>query len=165
MLHNLSLIPVRSYSRHLDRRRLAAWKFRLLLRFYGTRSTAEDGVGIVNSVTRGLRGLGEGGHDSKLPTAFRNAAGSLWHTLRTRFTKGWMPRVEEAALFEGWDAIYREIRRQRLAAGVSAPAPRDTRELHRRNIVVALRRDHQTPRTVSWPGSSSKAAAAPVSIG
>ena len=160
MLHNLSLIPVRSYSEHLGRLQLAAWKFRLLLRFYGTKGRAESGVGIANSFQRGLRGLRGGAHDSKLPTAFRNAATSTWHTLRTQFKKGWMPRREEASLFDDWDSIYRRVRRERIAAGVSTPAPADTTKLHQRNVVSVLRQDHETPRTLSFDRATAVPAVA-----
>jgi radical SAM superfamily enzyme YgiQ (UPF0313 family) len=151
MLHNLSLIPVRSYSEHLGRLELAAWKLRLLLRFYATKGRAESGVGIANSVRRGLRGLRGGGHDSKLPTAFRNAASSTWHTLRTQFVPGWVSRREEARLFADWDDIYRSVRRERIAAGVSEVSPADTTKLHERNVVTRLRRDQETGHTLVLP--------------
>lgn len=149
MLHNLSLIPVRSYSEHLSRPQLMFWKLRLFLKFYAGKREAARGLGIVSSLKRGLRGLGSGGHDSKLPTAFRNAARSIWDTARTRFKPGWIPRADERRLFEGWDALYRSIRERQLADGLSTVAPSDTRELHKTNVAVALKREHETPRVLS----------------
>jgi hypothetical protein len=120
------------------------WKFRLFLRFYsGKRGTKESG-GLADNVKRGLSGLRGGQHDSKLQTAFRNAFRSALDTLRTQFKPGWISRREERELFANWDAVYREIRRQRLALGVSVPMPADTTELHKTNVIAGLRADHET---------------------
>lgn len=148
MIHNLSLVPVKSYCADLSRADLARWKLRLFLRFYGSKRAAGPRPGLAASVRRALSGLGAGGHDSKLQTAFRNAVASGLDTLRTRLRPGWMPAPEERAMFARWDAIFAHIRREKRAAGVSVSAPADTTELHKGNVVVALRREHETPRRI-----------------
>jgi radical SAM superfamily enzyme YgiQ (UPF0313 family) len=157
MLHNLSLVPVESFSDHLSRRQLLQWKFRMFLRFYNGKRGARSGIGLIAQLRRGLSGLGSGGHDSKLQTAFRNAVHGTWDTIRVQFKKGWLPRRDEAGMFESWNAIYQEVRRGKIAQGVSVTAPADTTELHKQNVVVALRREHEQPRTLPVPALSEPA--------
>jgi hypothetical protein len=61
--------------------------------------------------------------------------------------QSWIPRAEELRLFEDWDAIFREIRRDQVARGAIGEHPADTRDLHRRNVIPVLRQNHQTARS------------------
>jgi radical SAM superfamily enzyme YgiQ (UPF0313 family) len=148
MIHNLSLVPVHSYCARSSRLDLVRWKLRLFLRFYGSRRAVGRRPGLGTSVRRALSGLRQGGHDSKLQTAFRNAMTSGLDTARTRFKKRWMPLDEERRMFASWDAIFRDIRRAKRDAGISLPAPEDTTRLHTGNVQAALRREHDVPRRI-----------------
>lgn len=148
MLHNLSLVPVRSYSDHLSRTQLLYWKFRLFLRFYNGKRGAQSGIGLIGSLRRGLGGFRAGKHDTKLQTAFRNAATSTWDTVRVQFKKGWLPRHREHEMFADWSSIYAEIRRLKIREGVSVTPHTDTTELHKHNVLVALKREHGRARTL-----------------
>jgi radical SAM superfamily enzyme YgiQ (UPF0313 family) len=139
-----------SYCDGLDRTDLTIWKFRLLWRFYSQKHRRATAGGFATSLRRGLSGLaGSGGHESKLQTAFRVGVNSGIETIRTKLKPGWMSRAEERRLFEGWDEIFREVRRRNLEGGADQPYPTDTRELHRSNVISALRRAHETRRAIA----------------
>ncbi len=146
MIHSLALVPVKSYCENVSRTDLMRWKFRIFSKFYFGRSP--DGSGVVGTLRRTFAGFAAGGQDSKLPFAIRNAMMSGWDTLRTRFARAWMPRAEEERLFEGWDEIYRTIHASKRQAGVTTAPPADTTQLHLRNVLGTLRREHGEARTV-----------------
>ena len=70
-------------------------------------------------------------------------------TVRVRFGPRYMNRVEERAMFASWDGIYRRVREQNLAGGVASLAPANTTELHRRNVISALTKEHATAHSVT----------------
>lgn len=151
ILDSLAIWPSQTYADALSSGDLFRWKSRLYRRFYGAKKKRADRKGLAASVKRALSGFKKGGHRSKLQTVFRNAATTAMDTTRTRFKRGWMPRREEHALFADWDAIYRGIRAGKLARGLAVRAIADTSRLHENNVVAALRRDHETPRTFEAP--------------
>jgi anaerobic magnesium-protoporphyrin IX monomethyl ester cyclase len=146
ILHNLSLVPAQSYCDELNRLQLMWWKLRLMLRFYRMKGRVGKGPGLVVSVRRAISGLRFGEHNTRLQTAFRNGVISAWDTVRTQFRPGWMSRGDERRMFEGWNAIYQVVREQRRTQGVASLCRSDSGQLHRGNVVPALRMDHETPR-------------------
>jgi anaerobic magnesium-protoporphyrin IX monomethyl ester cyclase len=164
ILSSTSLWATSTYS-GLSRTRLTWWKFRLLRRFYGQQRKLVGSSGLVATAAQALRSLrDEGGDETKLQSAFRNGMTSLWDTLRTRHTKGWMPRRQERRFFDGWDAIYRDIRARNLACGAAVEAPADTALLHERNVTKLLKETHGTRRRIPLTVAPTPAAApAPVS--
>ncbi len=136
-------MATQSYCDHLGRLDLTWWKLRLLTRFYSRKSLHAAAGGFLASLRRGLSGLrGDAAHASKLQTAFRVAARSAVETLRTKMRPGWMSRADERRLFEGWDGIFRELRRRNFELGVETASPADTRELHRTNVMTRLAKTH-----------------------
>jgi hypothetical protein len=125
-------------------------KLRLFLRFYGAkRRFGAKSATMSASVERAFSGFGEGEHNSKLQTAFRNGVTSALDCLKVRFKPAWMSARDERALFESWDSVYRRIRSQKAAQGVYAEAPADTAQLHLNNVIPLVRQDHETSRTFS----------------
>jgi hypothetical protein len=57
-----------------------------------------------------------------------------------------MSRRAERHAFDGWDAIYREIRARNLASGAAVESPADTTELHAHNVTKLLKSTHGTRR-------------------
>ena len=147
MLQQSALAPSQSYCDRLNRAQLSLWKVRLMLTFYRRKGRASQGAGLTTSLKRAVHGLGGGAHNTKLETAFRHGVFSAWNTVKTACAPGWMPMAEERRMFESWDAIYRSIRERKRAAGALAAIPTDTTELYQRNVVTALRQDHETNRT------------------
>jgi radical SAM superfamily enzyme YgiQ (UPF0313 family) len=148
ILASTSLWATSTYS-GLSRPRLTWWKFRLLRHFYGQRRALVGSSGLAATARQALRSLrGEGGDDTKLQSAFRNGMTSLWDTLRIQPRRGWMPRRRERRFFDGWDAIYRDIRARNLACGAAVAAPADTAELHQRNVTKLLKESHGTRRRI-----------------
>ncbi len=136
ILQGTTLWPSRSYCPALGRARLTWWSLRMYARFSLGRAR----------VTRSTTAAGEAapptplGTWAKLPAALRFAARSAWDSLAVRLRPGWCSRREERALFAGWDALFRDIRRQQLASGLVERAPADLGELARRNVTTAVRR-------------------------
>ncbi len=149
ILHNLALVPAQSYCDSLSRVELMRWKVRFMVRFYRGKGRSGQGPGLLTSMRRAMTGLRDGEHSTKLQTAFRNGVVSAWDTVKTQFGRGWRPRGAERRMFEEWDAVYREIRKKKLAEGIEPVAPVDTRELYRRNVVPTLRQDHERARKSS----------------
>jgi len=148
ILHSLTLWPSQSFCDHLGVARMAWLKLRLLLAFYAAGRSAQaeqrrGGLPLLAAIVRAIRGVRLGKHASKLETVFRNAVTSLWDTVRVQLRPGWMSRSQERALFRDWDGIYREIRDVKRAAGELPASPLDMRQLHRGNVVHALRREHE----------------------
>jgi len=144
ILQGTTLWPSRSYCPTLGRARLTWWSLRLYARFFLRRARAARGL-----ATPGGPAPTPLGTWAKLPAALRFAARSAWDSLAVRLRPGWCPRREERALFGGWDALYREIRRQQLASGLVERAPADLRELAPRNVMTAVRRAQGTAREVA----------------
>ena len=59
-----------------------------------------------------------------------------------------MSRRAERHVFDGWDAIYREIRARNLESGAAVESPADTTELHARNVTKILKSTHGTRRRI-----------------
>ncbi|HQW19302.1 MAG TPA: radical SAM protein [Rhodocyclaceae bacterium] len=152
MLHSLALWPAQSYTENLSCFDLAMLKMRILLRFYGARRSPTERAPLFFAILRALSGLfGSGSHNSKLQTAFRNGVKSAYDSIRARFKPAWLPRQEEARMFENWEAIYRELRRTKLADGLIQQLPADTSKLHLSNYVPMLQADHRNARSFNLP--------------
>jgi anaerobic magnesium-protoporphyrin IX monomethyl ester cyclase len=142
VLQSTTLWPSRSWCPSLGRARLFWWSLRLYARFFlrRARRTRPAGAAPAASAT---------GTWAKLPAALRFAARSAWHSLAVRLRPGWCSRSEESALFAGWDALYRDIRRQQLAGGAFERAPEDLAALQRRNVTPLVRRAQAVAREVA----------------
>ena len=149
ILDSLNLVASQSYCEQLSRLDLFRWKLRMYFRFYNAKRRRAGRAGVVRSLARAVSGIFSAAHTSRLQSAFSNALASARDSAVVRLQPGWLPEAEERAMFEGWDAAYRETRRRNIAAGIAAPAPADTSRLHEANVVAALRREHTTPRTVA----------------
>ena len=84
-----------------------------------------------------------------MQTALRNGIRTTWFTAKARFGRSWVPPGVEATFFDGWNEIYAEIRRSKIAEGSATVAPADTRQLHRRNVVPLLDLDHGKERRLA----------------
>ncbi|HEY2229697.1 MAG TPA: radical SAM protein [Xanthobacteraceae bacterium] len=149
ILESLALVPSQSYCAALRPIDLVFWKFRLYRRFYGgKKSDSRDGA--LTSIRRALRGvLSAEDHGTKLETAFRNGVMSGLETIGVFFQPRYMKRADELAMFAAWDGIYRNVRQQKLASGAAERGPPDATELHRTNVIEALRKDHATRRSIA----------------
>jgi radical SAM superfamily enzyme YgiQ (UPF0313 family) len=145
ILQSTELFPSISYCARVGRLGLAWWKYRLYLRFFLANWRSSRGVRQVSSARRALSGLWNREVSSKLPAAIRHSLRTLANTIKVRLARRWLPAREERALIARWDAIYREIRAQQLAGGVSIAVP-DVLELHRHNVDAAMRKRHATMR-------------------
>jgi radical SAM superfamily enzyme YgiQ (UPF0313 family) len=141
VLQGTTLWPSRSYC-PLGRARLFWWSLRLYARFFLRRPRRDKPAGAAPAAS-------DTGTWAKLPAALRFAARSAWHSLDVRLRPGWCSRREERELFAGWDALYREIRRQQLASGAFERAPADFGALARRNVTTAVRRAQGVAREVA----------------
>jgi radical SAM superfamily enzyme YgiQ (UPF0313 family) len=156
ILHSLTLWPAHSYAENLSKLELAELKIRMFLRFYGARHRSSERAPLLISIRRAISGLlGSGSHGSKLQTAFRNGLKSAYDTVKAQLKPGWIPRQEELQMFENWEAIYREIRRAKLADGRILQLPADTNKLHLMNYVPALRADHGNARRFNLPSAGT----------
>ena len=54
-------------------------------------------------------------------------------------------------MFEEWDNIYRQIRKEKLSKNIVKVSPADTRDLHKSNIIDQVQKDHNTARSISTP--------------
>ena len=52
-------------------------------------------------------------------------------------------------MFDEWDNIYRQIRKEKLLKGIVKVSPADTRDLHKSNIINQVQKDHKTARSIS----------------
>jgi radical SAM superfamily enzyme YgiQ (UPF0313 family) len=144
ILQGLAIWPDVSYCSRMSRWDLAKWKVRMYWSFYSARN-AEGG--LFSAILRALKGLSAKAHESRLQDAFANFLSSVVSTVSVRFKPYWIPREEEALLFQGWDGIYRKIRHQNIEKGVVNLAPSDTAEIYKLNVIDTLRPLHETPRT------------------
>lgn len=152
ILHSNSLLPARSYSEHLSVLDLFLMKLRIYLRFYRAKKKSAEHVGLFSSLKTALKGLfSKDEHESRMESAFRNMILLTRGTLRVMFGRPWLSRKEEDRMFASWDAIYREIRRRKLAEGIIPKAPADTTQLHQGNVILTLKKDHSTPRSFPMP--------------
>jgi radical SAM superfamily enzyme YgiQ (UPF0313 family) len=141
-LSSLAPWPTTSFCEDLGWLELMYWKYRLYLAFYVSRRRGAGRVPVVDHVKHVLSGLRAEKHSSRMQTAMRNTVQILRDSIAVHLKKGWMPRAEERRMFEGWDEIYREICEAKRKAGDRIPFPTDTRELHLRNVVPSLDREH-----------------------
>ncbi len=149
ILSSLQLVSTQTYCENLSVFQLTLWKIRLLRRFYSRRKKRRAQGSLAASLRRGVSGIfNQDAHTSKLESAFRNAAVTLYHTLAARLRPGWIPRAEEKAVFARWDDVYRSVRQRNLADGVALRAPDDSRDLHTRSVVPILRRSHDHRRVL-----------------
>jgi len=154
ILDSLSIAPSQSYCASLSRADLTKWKLRMFYRFY----KAKPRSGLAASIRRALSGMKGGGHNSKLQTAARNGLNSALATVGVHFGQPWIDAKAERAMFADWDACYRRVRSHQLTEGIALPAPADTTELHRNNVIASLSLSHQSERTMPVAASLSDAA-------
>tara|TARA_Y100000310_G_C20644980_1_gene796038 strand:- start:963 stop:1994 length:1032 start_codon:yes stop_codon:yes gene_type:complete len=139
ILDSMGLYPSKKYCPAISPIGLFLWKMKLYLRFYKSKRE-----GLFSSVARGNEGIiSSEGHESKLPTAFKNAYTSLFDTLKSK-KKRWISKKEETDLFKEWDNIYRQIRSEKISKGLDEISPSDTSELYKINVMNRLKRDHET---------------------
>jgi radical SAM superfamily enzyme YgiQ (UPF0313 family) len=152
ILSSTSLWATSTYS-GLGRVKLTRWKFRLMRRFYSRQRTLAGSKGLASTMWQAVRSLRsknkDEGDTTKLQSAFRNGVESFIDTVKVKVRPGgWMPRRKERAFFDGWDDLYREIRRRNLETGAAVESPVDTTELHTRNITKILKATHATRRQI-----------------
>ena len=139
ILDSLSLYPSLNYCPAISSIGLFIWKIKFYLGFYKSKRE-----GLFRSVARGNEGIiSSKGHESKLPTAFKNAYTSLFDTLKSK-RKRWISKKEEKNLFKEWDNIYRQIRSEKISKGLDEISPSDTSVLYKINVMNRLQRDHKT---------------------
>lgn len=141
ILHASALLPSKNFTEHLGTLELIYWKFRFFFTFYSSK-------GFFRSVFRGMKGIFSKSHETRLAAAVHYAVISGLQAAKVQVGKPWISRSEEKAMFAGWDDTYRKIRGQNLASGVQVEAPADTTELHKSNVIDAIKRDHGTPHRV-----------------
>jgi len=149
ILDSLALFPSQKYCPAISRTNLFLWKLKFYIKFYKSKKLKNSKSSLLNSVIIALRGVfSSEGHDSKLQTAFRNAYISLFDTVKSK-RKRWISKKEELNLFEEWDNIYRQIRKEKLSKNIVKVSPADTRDLHKSNIINQVQKDHKTARSIS----------------
>ncbi len=156
VLEGVSPFPAATFCDQLSKADLFYWKVRFYLAFYGTRL---EMVGIPSTVRAALQIFRGGSQDTKLQSAVRMAAQNGVATMLSWLGPRWIPRDEEAEMFEGWDRLFRRIWQNRRAAGVEPPAPTDTTQLEGRQFMRVVKLDHELRR--SLPVFSDVAAAGP----
>ena len=149
ILSSTSLWATSTYS-GLGRWKLTRWKFKLMRHFYGRQRALVGSSGLGSTVREALRSLrNKDGDTTKLQSAFRNGIESFVDTMKVKYRPGgWMSRRQEKSFFDGWDEIYRDIRRRNLESGAAVESPADTTELHSRNITKILKATHGTRRRI-----------------
>jgi hypothetical protein len=149
ILSSTSLWATSTYS-GLGRIKLTRWKFRLMRHFYSHQRSTVGSKGLGSTIREALHSLrNEDGDTTKLQSAFRNGIESFVDTMKVKYRPGgWMPRRQEKTFFDGWDAIYRDIRKRNLESGAAVASPADTTELHSRNITKILKATHGTRRRI-----------------
>ena len=149
ILDSLALFPSQKYCPAISRTNLFLWKLKFYIKFYKSKKLKNSKSSLLNSVIIALRGIfSSKGHDSKLQTAFHNAYISLVDTVKSK-RKRWISKKEELNLFEEWDNIYRQIRKEKLSKNIVKVSPADTRDLHKSNIINQVQKDHKTARSIS----------------
>ena len=148
ILDSLALFPSQKYCPAISRTNLFLWKLKFYIKFYKSKKLKNSKSSLLNSVIIALRGIfSSEGHDSKLQTAFHNAYISLVDTVKSK-KKRWISKKEELNLFEEWDNIYRQIRKEKLSKDIVKVSPADTRDLHKSNIINQVQKDHKTARSI-----------------
>jgi hypothetical protein len=149
ILDSLALFPSQKYCSAISRTNLFLWKLKFYIKFYKSKKLKNSKSSLLNSVIIALRGIfSSEGHDSKLQTAFHNAYISLVDTVKSK-RKRWISKKEELNLFEEWDNIYRQVRKEKLSKGIVKVGPEDTRDLHKSNIINQVRKEHQATKSIS----------------
>jgi radical SAM superfamily enzyme YgiQ (UPF0313 family) len=157
ILSSTSLWATSTYS-GLGRIKLTRWKFRLMRHFYSHQRSTVGSKGLGSTIREALGSLRnkDGGDTTKLQSAFRNGIESFIDTMKVKYRPGgWMSRRQEKSFFDGWDAIYRDIRKRNLESGAAVESPADTTELHSRNITKILKATHGTRRRIPVTVESS----------
>jgi hypothetical protein len=150
ILSSTSLWATSTYS-GLGRPKLTYWKFRLMRHFYSQQRSGAKSDGLLATARQAVASLRneDSADETKLQSAFRNGIISFLDTVKVKSRPGgWMTRREERHVFDGWDAIYREIRARNLASGAAVESPADTTELHGRNVTKILKSTHGTKRRI-----------------
>ncbi len=148
MLDGNSLLPFRSWNRNISRLEFFLAKIQMYFTFYvRLRPSGGGGLGVrVISLFRGV--FISRSHSSRLQTALSNALRSGIEVIRAHLRDPWMAADMEAQLFSTWDTTYRRIRVQRIEKGIIQPGPKDSRDLHKRNMVQLVKHEHGTAYSV-----------------
>lgn len=148
MLASLSLIPQTSYAPALPLYKMFYWKIKIFSTFYKTKASRKR-LGGWFVLKQLVRGMIEIDHQTKLQSALRNGLRSLMISIGARFGERWIPRAQERAMFEHWDAIYRTIDEANHRSGAWQEAEPDYTQLHKANVISRLRHDHEQGRSVT----------------
>lgn len=136
------LLPSMSWNSKISRYYYFATKIMMYLKFYVIGKRRHSHVSFFSTIVKVFRGALDRNHSSRLQTALSNALKSGIDAIKAKQRKPWMSVTEEKNLFASWDAIYRNIREQRIETGIAELAPSDSNELHKRNIAQLIRREH-----------------------
>jgi len=149
ILDSLALFPSQKYCPNISRTNLFLWKLKFYIKFYKSKKLKNSKSSLLNTIIIALRSIfSSEGHDSKLQTAFHNAYISLVDTVKSK-RKRWISKKEELNLFEEWDNIYRQVRKEKLSKGIIKVSSADTRDLHKSNVINQVQKDHKTVRSIS----------------
>lgn len=157
ILSSTSLWATSTYS-GLSRTKLTYWKFRLMRHFYSRQRKLVGSKGMLSTVRQAVAALrqGDGADTTKLHSAFRNGIISAGDTLKVKVKPGgWMDKRRERAMFESWDAIYREIRARNQACGAALQLSTDPSRLHEVNVTKQIKQAHGTKRRIPVSVASS----------
>ena len=144
ILQGSAIIPQVSHNEHLNRYALALWRIRLNLKFYREKSrNSQKRGGAVALLVKGLGGLFQRKHASRIETALRNGIMSGLVAFRCKFKPRWMPLNKEVEMMANWDTVYREIRKAKLETGCITIAETDSAHLYKRNVIRKVRSDHE----------------------
>src|SRR5262245_18459939 len=150
----LALVPAASYCDTMGRAELCWWKLRFTAAFYLRRLRAIGSRQLVRSLRETFSSAD---HQSKLQTAVRVSLKNLRIAVAVHFGRRWLPRRVEPAMFSLWNDTFQAIASGRRAAGVELAITPPATELHRQNVVEAVRLEHETVRTIGIPRLASPA--------
>ena len=149
IMHGSSFWPAVCFNDNLSRWKMVVWKFRMFSAFYGAKPSGRKGAGLLNSVWKALTGLFSDNLDSRLQTAFRHFVRTGWSSVVVRFNRPWISAEEERRLFDGWDDMYRDIRKQVTEQGIVVKATDNDKVFVSPNVIDSLRTLHDQPHELS----------------
>jgi len=147
ILDGLAPFPSQTYGDSLGRIGLSYWKYRMAHRFYSAPSRKE--LSLLKSIRLAVTGLFRKGDLTRVQTVVRHGVTTGLETLFAYLRPRYMKRSQERRMFASWDAIYRRIHEQKLECGAVSLQLADTTQLHRKNVVPSLVKEHTTVRTIA----------------
>ena len=157
IMQGSSFWPSVSYNNNLSRLQMVKWKLKLFHAFYGTANSWRSVDGLTGSIREAIVGLFSRRQESRLQTAFRHFLRTGWDSIIVRFTKPWIPKRDEVAIFAGWDEIYRDIRKQMTERNSAERADANVSPaggigvVTQGNVIKSLRALHDQSRVISRP--------------